>query len=565
MNAIKKIFLTERSYLAVCILLGAIQAWLFRYTMISDGVSYLDIADAYLRRDWHAALNGYWSPLYSWCLGLALFLLKPSIWWEFITVHAVNFILYIAALFCFRFFLHSVLRAIQEDSPSDDSLPLSDELLLPLGYSVFLWASLILIEVGRVTPDMLVAALFFLIAGLLVQLRLQSSYGKFALFGALCGVAYLGKGVMFPLGVCLLALLLFSGKITPSRFSGVLLAALAFLIVSSPFILALSHAKGRLTFGDTGRIAYAAMVSPGTPLIHWQGDPAGSGTPAHPTRKLMDDPPVFEFAAPIQGAYPPWDDPSYWNEGMKSTFHLRSQLRVLLFGLLSYERFLLVESGLVAGLLVFLFLGGKPTLRAIAEQWPLILAAALSLGAYALVLVVNRYVGASMVLLFVAIFAGIRLPKGPNTDSAVKDSAARYLTAAIVLSVLFTVAGHLVENAYTTLTVTEDAPAKDQIKAALALQNLGLQAGDKVSVIGYGYLDHWARAGRFKIIAEVASPGLPARSFWASSPDRRDAAYASLSRTGAKAVIAWDPPQIALDSRWVRLSTTNYYAYFFHK
>lgn len=560
MNAIKKMFLTERSCLIACILLGAMQAWLFRYSMISDGVSYLDIADAYFRGDWASAINAYWSPMYSWCLGLALFLFKPSIGWEFITVHVVNLILYIAALFCFRFFLHSVLRAIKQDSPSNDSLPLSDQVLLPLAYSLFLWGSMVLIEVGRVTPDMLVAAIFFLIAGLLVQLRVRHSWWKFALFGALCGVAYLGKGFMFPMGFCLLAILLFSAKTTPARISGVLLAAIVFLVVCSPFIFALSRTKGRFTFGDTGRIAYAALVSPGTPLIHWQGDPAGSGTPLHPTRMLMENPPVFEFAEPIQGAYPPWDDPSYWNDGMKATFNPRSQLRVLIFGLLAYERFLLAESGLVAGVLVFLFIGGKPTLRAIASQWPLLAAATLSLAAYALVLVVNRYVGASMVLLFVAIFAGIRLPKDPKFESA-----SGYLAAAIVLSVLFTVAGHLVENAYTTLTVSEDAPAKDQIKAALALQNLGLRAGDKVSVVGYGYLDHWARAGRFKIVAEAASPGLPARSFWSSSPDRRDAAYACLSRTGARAVIAWDPPETALDSRWTRLSSTNYYAYFFHK
>ena len=34
--------------------------------MISDGVSYLDIGDAYFRGDWKAAVNAYWSPVYSW-------------------------------------------------------------------------------------------------------------------------------------------------------------------------------------------------------------------------------------------------------------------------------------------------------------------------------------------------------------------------------------------------------------------------------------------------------------------------------------------------------------------
>jgi hypothetical protein len=562
MNAPKQIFFSERSYLILCIVLGAVQAWIFRYTMISDGVSYLDIGDAYLRGDWAAALNAYWSPMYSWCLGLALYLLKPSIWWEFITIHFVNLIIYLLALVCFRFFLHSVLRALKEQTTteSDDSVPLSEGALIALGYCLFLWCSLVLIEVGRVTPDLLVAAVVFLIAGYLVELRVHHSYWKFALFGALSGAAYLGKGIMFPLGFGFLAILLFSGKRSRARICGVLLSGVVFLMVCSPFIFALSKAKGRLTFGDTGKVAYAAMVSPGTPLIHWQGEPAGSGVPRHPTRKLMDDPPVFEFGEPVRGSYPPWDDPSYWNEGVQPRFHLRAQLRVLVLSALAYERFLLAESGLLAGVLIFLFIGGKSTRSAIAFNWPLLAAACLSLGAYSLVLVVNRYIGASMVLLFVAIFAGIRLPKGAKFESESK-----YVAAAIAIAVLLTVAGHIVDNAYTTLTVGAEPPGKDQIKAAVGLENMGLRAGDKVAVVGYGIFNHWARLGRFKIVAEAAALGLPSRDFWAESPERRNSAYECLSRAGARAVIAWDPPASALDPRWQRISDTGYYAYFFHK
>ena len=105
MDATKKAVVTERTLLIACIVLGAVQAWICRYAMISDGVSYLDIGDAYFRGDWAAAVNAYWSPLYSWCLGLALYLCKPSIWWEFVTVHIVNLIVYAAALF--SSFFHS--------------------------------------------------------------------------------------------------------------------------------------------------------------------------------------------------------------------------------------------------------------------------------------------------------------------------------------------------------------------------------------------------------------------------------------------------------------------------
>ena len=554
----KKTLQTETWCILVCLALGASQAWILRYSMISDGISYLDIGDAYLRGDWKAAVNALWSPMYSWLLGPALYILKPSIWWEFPVVHLVNLIIYAGALFSFRFFLRSILRSLEErSSSSDDSMSLPATALLILGYALFLWGSLVLINLGRVTPDLFAGALIFLIAGYLVGLDSRPSYVKFALFGALCGAAYLTRTMMFPVGIGFLAILALSRKRWKVSAPGVLLSVAAFLMVCSPFIVILSKAKGRFTFGDAGSLNYASLVGSGAPLIHWQGEPPGSGTPLHTTRKLMDDPPVFEFAGPVPGTYPPWYDPSYWNEGMRWSFHLRTQLRVLMFSAVDYARMMLRESGLLAGMLVFLWLGGKNARRAIAANWPLLAIAGLSLVAYSLVHVIDRYIGASMVLLFVTTFAAIRLPKDPRSETLSK-----YLAVAIALSILLGVAWCVGENAYSTLAVGADPPAKDQVRAAVELQTLGLHAGDKVAVIGYGYLDHWARLGRFRIVAEAAAPGFSAPEFWASSPERRNRAYECLRGTGAKAVIAWDPPHSVLDTRWKKVSSTNYYAYF---
>ena len=322
--------LSERALLSLCIALGTAQVWISRYAMNQDGTSYLDVGDAYLRHDWASAISGYWSPMYPWLLGSALHLFKPSLWWESITVHVVNWAIYIMALFSFRFFLRSVLCALSdEDAPSEgDSFPLPDWILSGLGYAIFLWASLVLIDTGDVTPDLLVEAFLFLIGGYLVDLRSNDSYGKFARFGILCGAAYLAKAVMFPVGVCLLAILLFSAKRSKRRVWGVFLAAMLFIVVSSPYIAALSQQKGRFTFGDSGKLTYAAMVSPNVPQKHWQGETTGGGTPQHPTRQLLEHPPVFEFAVPIGGTYPPWYDPSDWNEGAHGTFRLRAQIRV---------------------------------------------------------------------------------------------------------------------------------------------------------------------------------------------------------------------------------------------
>ncbi len=162
-------------------------------------------------------------------------------------------------------------------------------------------------------------------------------------------------------------------------------------------------------------------------------------------------------------------------------------------------------------------------------------------------------------LLFTAIFAGIRLPRNLRYEGV-----AKYLAAAIVVSILLTVAWQVTENAYKTLTVGSEPSSTDQVRAALGLESLGLHAGNKVAVIGYGYLDHWARLGRFRIVAEAASAG-EAREFWASSPAARDLANESLEGTGAQAVVAWQPPNTALDPRWKKVASTEYYVYFLQK
>jgi len=553
--------LTDRSFLILCTVLGVVQIWISRYTMLSDGVSYLDIGDAYFRRDWAAAVNGYWSPMYSWWLGLALHLVKPSLRWEFVTVHAVNLIIYIAALFSFRFFIHSVTRALKEGNTGlDDSLPLPEWALLSLGYGVFLWAALVLIDPGLVTPDLMVAAIVFLIGGYLVDLRSHPSYGKFAMFGVLGGAAYLGKAIMFPVGLGLLLILLFSGKISRRRVLGVLLSALLFAMVSLPFIAALSKQKGRLTFGDSGRLNYASLVSPGSPQEHWQGEPKGSGIPRHTTGQLLEHPPVFEFGKPVGGTYPPWYDPSYWNEGMQASFRLRPQIRVLIQSVRTYAILFLGQLGLVGGILSFVLYGGTPTRRAILSNWPLVTAACLSFGIYSLVLVRPRYIGASVVLLLVAILAGIRLPK--NHPSSPLTGV---VSAAVIATIFFSVTAHLAETAYKTMTVDAYPGQKDQMGAATGLQSLGLTAGDRVAVIGDGSFDFWARLGRFKIVAEVFSPEAGNTRFWTESWERRKLVYERLGSTGAKVVVVWNPPQSGLDPGWKQIANTGYYAHFLSK
>jgi len=551
----------ERSPLILCILLGTAQAWISRYAMNQDGTSYLDVGDAFFRGDWAKAISGYWSPMYCWWVGLVLHVVKPSIWWEFVTVQAANLIIYLVALFCFRFLLHSILRAIREEAANkvDDSRPLPDWVVSWLGYGIFLWASLVLIDVADVTPDLLVAAFVFLIGGYLVDLRYRESYPKFAVFGILCGAAYLTKAAMFLVSFGLLIILLFSGKFSKRRALGVMLAGLLFLVVSLPFVAALSKQKRRLTFGDSGRLAYASMVNPNAPQKHWQGDPPEGGVPKHTTRQLLDHPAVFEFAEPVGGTYPPWYDPSYWNEGAHGTFRLRAQIRVLVQSARNYAKMFIDQLGLFAGIGILVLWGGTPTRRAIVANWPLIAAAALNMGLYSIVLVRPRYVGGFVALLCVALLAGIRLPRSAETTPLTK-----YVAIAVMGTILFSVVANFAEIAYVTNTVYGEPTQKDEMRAAEGLQSMGLRAGDPVAVIGDGTVDYWARLDRFKIVAEIFSPEPNQVQFWSEPWERRKVAYECLHRAGARVVVVWSPPN-GVDPGWEKIANTNYYAYFLAK
>ena len=89
----------RRFFFLIAFIIGLLHAWFVRYGVDCDGTSYLDMGDAYFRGDWRAAINGYWSPLYSWILGFVLYVLKPASCWESTIVHFTNFLIYLIAFF----------------------------------------------------------------------------------------------------------------------------------------------------------------------------------------------------------------------------------------------------------------------------------------------------------------------------------------------------------------------------------------------------------------------------------------------------------------------------------
>jgi len=533
---------------------GLLQSWAFRHSVRSDGVSYLDIARACSHGDWQSLVNGYWSPLYPFLLGGVFYIVKPSFYWESTIAHLANFGIFVISFACFEQFVKMLAQSQRKESNSPDETERMPEWALwILGDTLFIYFSLLFIGMDRIQPDLCVAALVYLAAAFLLRIRRgDDRWTTYAGFGATLGAAYLAKAIMFPLAFVFLGCALLVRKPLSRAVPRTALALVIFLLVSAPFILALSEQKGRLTFGDVGRIAYAEFVDGATRHIHWQGEPVGTGIPVHPTRMLMVSPPLFEFATPPMGTYPPWYDPSYWYEGIVAKFNLRNQLRAVRYTIEEYAGILPYMSGVFVGFLgMALFARSDGSFgKGFFKEWPIWVPAAAALGLYGLVYVEARYVAPFFVLIWMSLFAGLRFPR-----SSVAQAFVRTLTLAMGLMFgmgIMWLAGRSLFRALQPLPFVN-------WQVAEGLREIGLQPGDRVASIGFALEGYWAHLAGLKIIAEIPLGGVA--SFWTSPAQIQSEAFADFAQAGAKVVVTDQalPPGSA--EGWQEIGGTGYFAH----
>jgi len=535
--------------------------------MSEDGISYLDIGDAYLRGDWTTAVNSVWSPMYSWILGLIMRLARPSMRWEFPVVQLTNLAIYLVALICFGFFWRQLTRFRDSktlDRSGDSGVTLPDWAWVALGYTLFIWSSLALIKVWVVTPDMLMACFVYLAAGLVLRIRLgYTNWLTFGLLGMVLGLAYLTKAAMFPLSLIVLAVSLFSMEGSRRAFPRVVVAFLIFLLFSAPFVWAISTAKGSLTFGDAGTLTYVRYVN-GVPYPHWQGETVGSGIPEHPSRKILEDPPIYEFGTPIGGTYPIGYDPSYWYEGVEPYVDVGQQMQLLLTSALFYFDLFLRQLGvLVVATLILYWMGPhrRPKVVYLVRGGGLAIVALAAFGIYALVYAEARYVGVFVVLLWADLIANLSLP-----ESQTFRRLASGLGALTVVFLLLNLAAFELQG-FSALSSrrneqqgsSEGAPPSWPGEVAEELYRLGVEPGDQVAVIGYGFSSFWARLARVQIVAEMLE--WQADPFWLGNPDFQSEVIQAFASTGAEAIIAEEVPGYATLTGWHKVGSSNYYVY----
>lgn len=566
-----KITRLEIAFWLLAFLFGFVHVWAdHHYIVNADAMSYIDIAESYLRRDWTNAVNSYWSPLYSWFIALGFAIAKPSPYWKFTIVHLVNFGMYLFALGCFCFLMREIVHRQQSQRAQllkAGLVTLPEWALLALGYSLFIWSSLFLVTLPLESPDMLVAAFVYLSTGTLLRIRKQpSSWTPFVLLGVFLGLGFLAKSVMLLLTPVFLIAAMFSIGDVRRALPRVAVAFVLFLIVAGPFVFAMSRSKGALTTGRSGRLNYLWAINRVT-NTHWQGEEPGSGVPKHTTRKIFDQPPAFEFSEPVAGTYPVWYDPTYWYEGSVSHFDFKEQLRVVIGALASYYELLHnrgLNYGLFIGLVALCILSGRGRLLVydLIEQWTLIVPALAGLSLYAMVNVQGRYVAAFMVLLWLALFMAVRVPQTPNTLRFIRS-----ITLVLVGLVLVTTLASSSREIGLTLRQLvrgENSAAHEQWQVAEGLREMGVGPGDKVAFIGDSFRAFWAYLAGARVVAEVRRDKVV--DFWQSDAGvKRDLINAFAGAGGVKAVVLEKPPTGADLSGWQKIRDTDYYVQVFNR
>jgi len=519
------------------------QALAARDFATADAISYLDISYSCLAGNWHALVNGWWSPAFPFLLTILLKIFNPGPFREALLLHLFSFASLVVALAAFEYFIRVFLicRKTVVADDHDSALPVPHEWVWIVGYSLFFWISTFLTPPSLEQPDILVFILYLFTAVLCMQVVLEPrKWSQYFLLGLVLGIGYLTKSVMFPLAFVFYAALCFH-KDRLRMLPKLMFSVVIFAAVCSPFALALSKTKGRFTFGDVGVMAYRHVMGMDEQPLLPDTTPRPSAAP-----HIADYNPIIQL-----GTFPPWSDPSYGYRATPFHFMLRRQLNRTHIVLRYYfDLFVLQLGPLFAGLLALFFLREPRDFgRRLARLPVLWLPALAGLAFYASMRVDGRFLAGYIVSLYAAWLALIRLPNSMNLQKTTRAIA--FAVSFLLLSQIAVQVSHEAAHLFTR------QPHADW-QVATALQQMGLKKGDRVSYMGYALVDHgWAHLARVRISAEI--PEEDVQNFWASDKKERQGVINWLSSTSAKALITKNVPDSAMPMGWIKVADTNYY------
>ena len=548
----------------ICVGLAVLEAWSQRNFINEDGISYLDMSDALIRHNWHLLVNPIWSPLYPMLIGLATWITHPSARWEVPLVHALNFVIFLAALASFEFLLRQVVGILKHDGDQTNTglpprVPVWAWQLL--GYGLFAWSTFGMIWAPRmVTPDLCVATFIYIDSGLLLSLRTESTrFRNCLLLGFALGLGYFAKAILFPMAFVFIAVAFVLIGSWKKAIRPLAMAFVIFCIVSAPLVIAMSSRVGKASYSEVGNLNYAWHVNHvgGGKIAGGPFFPAAAGAPAylkHPLALLYRQPEVYEFKEPLSLTYPPRSDMAYWGAGTKVVFSPRNQVLAIADGLKLFFRdpHILPLSILIVlgGLIALLRLVSTRSAKTIPRSWPILIPGAVGPCLYLLISVEPRYVAPFFLIILLGLFP-IIARKG---SSGIGARAAAWPVA--VGAILIVCSGLLV--AYHLAGFPRAENGEIFLRVGTALNEAGVEPGEEIGIIGDSSDGcRWARLAGVQIVAQVLREDMP--DFWnVADPS---GVYQAFIRAGARAVVAEQTPPPDRISGWQRLGSTHYYVH----
>ena len=275
----------------------------YQYGLNADGISYISIAQEYLNGHFADAVNGCWSPLFSWLL-IPFLPFSSSPQFTVCLTKVLSLITGVLTIMGVKL----LISRFEIDKKTETLMLFA---LIPIILS-FLFSI--------ISPDILVTTILIYY----LYIIFDSNYSNKKYTGVLCGIlgalAYLSKSYALPffLAHFLLFNLFYYFKGTNKEkqrkiLKNLILGLMVFFIISGVWIALISDKYGKLTFGTAGDYNYA-LVSPhsGGDFVYYAG--------------LIKPPNEFAVSA--------WEDPSYfkmktWNV-LESWDNFKYQLMLIL-------------------------------------------------------------------------------------------------------------------------------------------------------------------------------------------------------------------------------------------
>lgn len=531
---------------AVGMTLAIAMAHTSRYYVNSDAITYVEMAELFRNGVWSGLVNLTFSPAYPAVLAVAQALLETNPSNEVVWLKTVGVFWFVLAMLAADMMISEVREELHRPSvPGERTLP--PAMFTALSYAMFLVASLALIRVQLMNPDMAICAMVSLCVTIVLWIgRAPDAWLPYILLGVATGLGYLLKSFFFLFTAALMAvsfLVVESPKRAVSRLAASLLV---YALIAAPLIFALSVKKGGFTYGEGGRHIYAVEV-------------AGEGEPIHKPEVLTEIPKVVLFDAKLPSTRPYSMDVAYWTVGVRPAYRLADHAVVILDNV---KKLFSQSSWLIVVLIWFVAMASMGSVR-IRPFRPLsaalvaIVLAAAGVGLFCLIRMEPRYIAPFLFIGFVGMLATLRFSdRSPKIYACVKIATGLLLVLFLVILVQ-----SVVDQARRGMYPSDGkasrrAAYEQQVAVKNFLSNNGLNAGDHVAVLGNPPL-YWARLAGLKIVGEILDPA----EFITVGTAARDRSLDALRAAGIKVVVTHgDAVEGLAEEGWIPIPGTTWYS-----